>query len=168
MLSRGKMTLWIWLLLPLIDLMSDNCNTKFGGNWTTNKGDTEEETEGGWVAHIITKYPSLNRVKNKQNSFRVLPKHVHLLNTIYSLKASFLCGQKASFERLLLTNIFHIGLNDVLCILSINYIYKPLSKVLIQMAQKIRLKQYKSVHFYSYHQKVYSHQGFSKSSELLN
>ena len=129
--------------------------------WTRNGG-------GGWVAHIITKYPSLNRVKNKQNCLQVLPKHVHILNVIYLLKASSLCGQKASFKRLLLTNIFHIGLNDVLCILSINYIYKPLSKVLIQMAQKIHLKQCKSVHFCRHHQKVYSHQGFSKSSELLN
>ena len=78
------------------------------------------------MAQIITKYPSLNRVKNKQNSLRVLPKHVHILNAIYSLKASSLCGQKASFKRLLLTNIFHIGLNDVLCILSINIIFTNL------------------------------------------
>ena len=66
------------------------------------------------MVHIMTKYPSLNRVKNKQNSLRVLPKHVHILNAIYSLKASSLCGQKAFFKRLLLTNIFFIGLNDVL------------------------------------------------------
>ena len=85
-----------------------------GGNWTTNKGETEGGGGvGGWH-NIITKYPSLNRVKNEQNSLRVLPKHVHILNAIYSLKVS--PGQKASFKRLLLTDIFHIGLSSVLCI----------------------------------------------------
>ena len=41
---------------------SENCHARLGDNWTANKG----ETEGGTIcppAYIITKYPSLNRVK---------------------------------------------------------------------------------------------------------
>ena len=44
--------------LPLRDFVSENCHAEFGGNWTTNKGETE-----GAHCDIITKYPSLNSVK---------------------------------------------------------------------------------------------------------
>ena len=90
------MSLWIWLLLPLIDLISEKCHTKFGGNWTTSK----RETEGDGWHDIITKYPILNRIKNEQNSLRVLPKHVHILNAIYSLKASSLSTESLCYEAL--------------------------------------------------------------------
>ena len=41
-LNRAKMTsLWIRLLLLLSDFVPENCRAKFGGNWTTNKGETE-------------------------------------------------------------------------------------------------------------------------------
>ena len=36
-------SLWIRLLLPLIDFLSENCHTMFGCiklNWITNKGET--------------------------------------------------------------------------------------------------------------------------------
>ena len=51
--------------LPLRDFVSENCDAKFGGNWTENKG--EMKGVGHYVppplTYIITKYPSLNRVK---------------------------------------------------------------------------------------------------------
>ena len=49
-------------LLPLRDFVSEFCHAKFGGNWTTNKGETEG-AQCAPPAYIITKYPSLNRVK---------------------------------------------------------------------------------------------------------
>ena len=51
--------------------ISENCHTKFGGNWKANKG----ETEGGGdtpLGYIITKYPGLNRV-NLFTDFNLLP-----------------------------------------------------------------------------------------------
>ena len=42
--------------------ISENCHAKFGGNWTTNKGE---------IAYIITKYPRLNRVKLASDKCKV-------------------------------------------------------------------------------------------------
>ena len=51
------------------DFVSENCHAKFGGNWTTNKGETEGAPPS---VYIITKYPSLNRV-NPIPQGQVLP-----------------------------------------------------------------------------------------------
>ena len=57
-----------WLLLALRDFISENWHATFGGNWTTNKGETENKQikekrhNAPPPANIITKYPSLNRV----------------------------------------------------------------------------------------------------------
>ena len=44
------------LLSILRDLAPEYHHAKFGGNWKTNKGKTEE-------GHDVPKYPSLNRLK---------------------------------------------------------------------------------------------------------
>ena len=38
-------------------------HAKFGGNWTTNKGETGGGGGAQCIAHIVPKYPILNRVK---------------------------------------------------------------------------------------------------------
>ena len=76
-------SLWIWLLLPLRDFVSENCHVKFGGNWTTNKGEMYNK--------ITTNYPSLNRVKVSQ-----------LLEKIEKvLLALFLVSYKLSYDMIL-------------------------------------------------------------------
>ena len=61
------------LLLPLRDFVTEKCHTRSGGNWIKNEG----ETEGGTMCppppqtYIITKYPSLNRVKYLRNGIFV-------------------------------------------------------------------------------------------------
>ena len=57
------MSLLVSLLLMLRVFVPEYHDAKFGGNWTTNNGETE-----GWgtmcpPAYILTKYPSLNGVK---------------------------------------------------------------------------------------------------------
>ena len=43
--------------------MLEYYHAKFGGDWTTNKGETEGGTMCPPPAYMVPKYPSLNRVK---------------------------------------------------------------------------------------------------------
>ena len=56
----------IKLLLVFIDSVPENHHAKFGGNWTTNKG----QAEGGPVPPtlMVPKDPSLNRVNSFQDT----------------------------------------------------------------------------------------------------
>ena len=55
---------WIFVLLPLRDFVPQYYHAKFGGSWTTSKGETEEGGGGGGggVHNVVPKYPILNRV----------------------------------------------------------------------------------------------------------
>ena len=61
------------LLLILRHFVPEYHHAKFGGNWTTNKGKTEQKNKGKteratMPPYILPKYPSLNRVKKKHNA----------------------------------------------------------------------------------------------------
>ena len=58
------------VLMVLRGFVPEYHRARFGGDWTTNIG----ETERGWAqfpppppAYILPKYPSLNRVKDLKN-----------------------------------------------------------------------------------------------------